>query len=176
MTRPRSNRQYVALAELMLILARESADALEHLLIERAAVDGWSASMRSDGMPRSASVGTIVERQIVTLADIDAQLAQVSDDMTAIASLTASALAVCRYAKGYRVAPLTEDERRDFPTPELSLCKDNQTGKEGANSWGDGVCLMPSVKAGLCQAHYMAWYRARRAAGIDTSHDFAPAV
>jgi hypothetical protein len=57
----------------------------------------------------------------------------------------------------------------DGPT----LCKDGQHGKEGAIEWGDTTCEFPASKSGLCSAHYLAWYRYRKASGIDTTKDFA---
>ena len=176
MTRTRPHRQYVALSEIMTILARDSADALEHLVMERVAVDGWPSSNRPDGMPHGSSSDTRVERQLLALADIDAQIAQVRDDMTAIASLANSALVVCRKAMSYRVARMTEQEQRDFPVETVSICADHQEGRAGHKTWGDGSCPMPSVKAGLCQAHYFAWYRHRKAENVDTSGDFERAV
>jgi len=59
------------------------------------------------------------------------------------------------------------------PTKPSGMC--DQTGKEGAIEWGDPLCPMPAVKGGMCQAHYTAWYRHRKANGIDTSKDYEPA-
>jgi len=61
-----------------------------------------------------------------------------------------------------------EDQKRN-------LCCSGQSGKHAQIEWGDPLCMMPAMKAGLCQAHYMAWYRARQRDGIDTSKDHEPA-
>jgi hypothetical protein len=55
-----------------------------------------------------------------------------------------------------------------------NLCCTGQQGKHDAIAWGDPLCMMPAVKAGMCQAHYMAWYRARVRDNIDTSRDHEP--
>jgi len=55
----------------------------------------------------------------------------------------------------------------------LALCKDNQQGREGQIVWGDPTCERRPDKAGLCHAHYTDWYRYRKAAGIDTTRDYA---
>lgn len=57
--------------------------------------------------------------------------------------------------------------------PIEPVCRDFQHGKAGAIEWGDATCCVGSVKAGLCSRHYMAWYRFRKARGIDTGKDFA---
>jgi hypothetical protein len=60
------------------------------------------------------------------------------------------------------------------PEPEpLRPCKEGQQGKEGATVWGDPLCDMPPTKGGCCDRHYFAWYRHRKAKGIDTTKDFA---
>lgn len=68
-----------------------------------------------------------------------------------------------------KVVTKPEDQKRN-------LCCSGQTGKHAVIEWGDPLCLMPGVKAGLCQAHYMAWWRARRRDGIDTSRDHEPSM
>ena len=69
---------------------------------------------------------------------------------------------------------LSAEERQRMNLDKLkpSVCADNQHGKHGADEWGDAVCLLPSVKSGLCMAHYWAWYRKRKADGIDIGRDF----
>ena len=58
----------------------------------------------------------------------------------------------------------------------MTICADMQAGKDGAIEWGDPLCVMPSVKAGLCSKHYYAWYRWRVTNGVDTSRDHEPAA
>ena len=57
-----------------------------------------------------------------------------------------------------------------------SVCSDNQVGKHAVDEWGDGICILPGVKGGLCQRHYYAWYRARQRDGIDTTRDHEEAA
>jgi hypothetical protein len=62
----------------------------------------------------------------------------------------------------------------DLPAEEpMPICKEGQHGKEGAIVWGDTTCELSVVKGGMCTSHYFAWWRHRKAKGIDTSADFA---
>jgi hypothetical protein len=61
------------------------------------------------------------------------------------------------------------------PDNEQPTCIDGQHGKEGVIEWGDPLCRMSAVKAGMCSKHYMRWYRHRTDHGIDTSKDFEAA-
>jgi hypothetical protein len=62
----------------------------------------------------------------------------------------------------------------DLP-PKIPLCRDGQFGRSGVLEWGDPLCLRAAVKAGLCGKEYIAWYRYRKAHGIDTNKDFEAA-
>lgn len=64
---------------------------------------------------------------------------------------------------------------RDDEPPKVTLCRDQQHGRAGAIEWGDPLCLHSPVKSGLCGAHYMQWYRYRKAHGVDTDKDFEAA-
>lgn len=62
------------------------------------------------------------------------------------------------------------------PPVEQVVCRDNQHGKAGVIEWGDPLCLVAPIKGGMCNKHYMAWYRFRKEHNIDTSHEFAAAL
>lgn len=57
--------------------------------------------------------------------------------------------------------------------PEIPVCRDNQLTKRGNIEWGDATCGLAPVKLGLCQAHYMAFYRWRQRNDVETKSDFA---
>lgn len=64
---------------------------------------------------------------------------------------------------------------RDTASPPQQ-CRDGQLGKDGTIEWGDATCLDTATKSSLCGKHYMAWYRWRKANGIDTSKMFEAAA
>jgi hypothetical protein len=154
-TRP--HRQYEALAQLMHILANESAAALEHLIRERLIIDGWTSTTLGDGLPHGSSTSTTPERQMQAVIDIDTQIDQIRDDITTIASLTSSALNVCRDAQRHRVP------RQATPQDPHTYCRDNQVKRDGTIEWGNTTCLNLPDKAGLCHACYMREWRWRKA-------------
>jgi hypothetical protein len=51
---------------------------------------------------------------------------------------------------------------------KITECRDGQDGKDGVMDWGDVLCLKPSVKGNLCQAHYSKWVRWRTKHGKKT--------
>lgn len=67
-----------------------------------------------------------------------------------------------------------ERERMKLEQVKPAVCADHQHGKHGVDEWGDALCFLPSVKAGLCQQHYDAWRWRRRRDGISTDGDYAP--
>lgn len=176
----RPHRQYIALARLMELLANEATDALTHLSEERLHLDGYSSNMRA--MPGSRSTGstTAVESAMMQAIDIDAAIAQIHDDITAIASLASSAMTVIRNAKGMRV------KREEKPESAVVTC--NSKGREGhleaytpysrdpRNGWADPTCLMPAARGPLCEACYVRERRWRIANGKPMLADFIPAA
>lgn len=145
-TRP--YRQYLALARLMELLATESSQALEHLINERNTI-GWPTTTLGDGGSRATTTDTRPERDSQQLLDLNALIDQITDDITTIAQLAASALDVTRQAKGHRVP--RNPQGLEPPT----YCSQNQgQGRDGAIEWGDPTCLELPMKAGLCSACY----------------------
>ena len=112
--------------------------------------------------------------------DIDAAIAQIHDDITAIASLASSAMTVIRDAKGMRV------KREEKPESQVVTC--SSKGREGAleeytpysrdprNGWSDPTCLMPAARGPLCEACYVRERRWRIANGKPMLADFIPAA
>ncbi len=177
-TRP--HRQYIALARLMEILASKSAEALEHLAHERLAIDSWPATTMGNGGSRSADRTTPVERAALAVTDIDAKMAQIIDDMRAVASVASSAMVVINDALGYRV-PASERK-----TSDVRLC--NPSGREGhlveytpysrdpQNGWADPTCVMPAARGALCEACYVRERRWRITNGYPMLADFVAAA
>jgi hypothetical protein len=61
-------------------------------------------------------------------------------------------------------------------TQPVPMCRDNQVGKHAVDEWGDPHCPMTADKGGLCQRHYLAWWRARDRDGINVRGDHEPAA
>ncbi len=177
-TRP--HRQYIALARLMEILATKSAEALEHLAHERLAIDSWPATTMGNGGSRSADRTTPVERAALAVTDIDAKMAQIIDDMRAVASVASSAMVVINDALGYRV-PASERK-----TSEVRLCDCSERdgaklpytphSREPNNGWSDPTCRMPAARGALCEACYVRERRWRLANGFPMRSDFVAAA
>lgn len=106
---------------------------------------------------------TSVESAVEARLRVERWIADVEAQCKLIASTAKEALDSGRRLAGTRLA--TPDKPRE--------CRDGQTGKDGTIEWGDPLCVEPSEKSGLCSKHYMAWYRWRRATGVDTDGMFA---
>lgn len=174
----RPHRQYIALARIMEILATRSAEALEHLTNERLMVDSWPAATMGDGGSRSSDTTSSAERAAMLSTKIDGDISQIIDDMTALASLAASALVVVDRALGFRVP---REERES----DVKLC--SASGRDGhlneyvphsrdpRNGWADPTCIMPAARGALCEACYVRERRWRIANGKPMGADFIPA-
>ena len=169
MTKP--NRDlWQAGAALQDYIATNVTSALEHIHRELTILDGYPAGNDEPNVTATSEL-TSVERTVdarwaLTNAreDLRDHKAQV---LAAIRELNEFVNMVQRM-RVPRVSVKPEDKKRD-------LCCSGGTGKHAALEWHDPTCMMPAVKAGLCTAHYHAWYRARKRDGIDTSRDFEPA-
>ena len=91
-------------------------------------------------------------------------LADIEAECKLIAQATMDALRNGRKLAGTRAPVATE------------RCCDGQVGKEGTIEWGDATCQDMPTKSNLCGRHYFAWYRWRRANGVDTSRMFEAAA
>lgn len=150
-------------------VAQNLTAALQHIARELSALDGFPE--RGDNVSVSAtSELTSVERH----ADGRWQLTSAREDLR---DHKAAVLLAIRELNEAINAAMRIRAPRDVtqPNKKTGLCCSNQLGKHGVLEWGDPLCMMTAAKAGLCQAHYMAWYRARIRDGIDTSRDFEPA-
>ncbi len=170
MTQP--NRDlYQAGAALCDYVATNLTAALEHVQRELSTLDGYGGGSDPGMKVTASSELTSVERTA------DARWAM-TDAREQLRDLKAQVLVSIRELNEYinevqrmrvpKVVVKPEDKKRD-------LCCSGIAGKHKADVWGDPLCMLPAVKAGLCSAHYMAWYRARRADGIDVSKDHQPA-
>jgi hypothetical protein len=118
---------------------------------------------------------TPTERAMLTRYELTAYRDDIRD---AINDLVARVDAISRLldkAERIRVPKAERDElERERRANGQTVCCDMQHGKHGVERWGDALCTRPSVKGGLCQAHYRAWHRARVADGVDVSRDHQP--
>lgn len=134
-----------------------------------ARIDGWPGTS-TDPHVRTSRGTSSTEAAGARRAELAADYQQLHDDLVAMDTTVSDLLRMCR-----RIHTGVEPDEDDHG-PAIPLCMEGQTGKEGSIVWGDVTCAMPAVKGGMCQAHYLAWYRHRRSAGIDTSRDHQPAA
>ena len=152
------------------VVALQLTAALEHVHRELSAIDGFSSGTPEVSVRASADL-TGPERHADARWALTSAREDLRDAKTTLLASIRDLSELCREVIGMR-APKTvvkpEDTKRD-------LCCSHQSGKHGVIEWGDALCMMPSVKSGLCQKHYMAWYRSRQRDGIDVSKDHEPA-
>ena len=130
-------------------------------------LDGWTSGGSSDPHVTASRPASSTERHGEQRARLAADYQQLHEDLGQIDELVRSVIGMCqRMVTG---KDITQPELPDVP-----LCMEGQTGKDGSIEWGDTTCAMPAVKSGMCQAHYLAWYRHRRSRGIDVSRDHEP--
>jgi hypothetical protein len=155
---------------LMNVMALSFQQARAHLATEVSYCDGYPAGNDSPNVTASAEL-TSVERAASArydLSTIDMELQALKVETLGMIRALNEAINRAASTRVPRTVVKPEDKKKD-------LCCTGQVGKEGAIEWGDPLCLMPAVKANMCQAHYYRWYRHRQDHGIDTSRDFAPA-
>lgn len=167
MTRP-NRRATDAGHTLQHVIARQVADALDHLRRELSLLDGYGT-----GSPEVAVQATAELTPVEAVADarltITRTETQIRSDLNEIIEGIHDLHRLCNQALAMR-------QPRNVRKPdEAELCAHGQRGKEGALEWGDPLCPLPGVKGGMCQAHYYRWYRHRVDHGVDTSRDFEPA-
>lgn len=155
-------------AERLEQLADLTDQALDKLARESATL-GW-AERGEDAHVSTSRGDTLVERHAGRAAHLQGLRDQIAAEVRAIVEHAED-----RHAADGLEFAIGAVWRGERPPERPVSCCDNQVGKHGAERWGDPLCHMPPVKAGLCQRHYMAWYRARQDDGIDTSRDFQPA-
>lgn len=169
MTRP--NRDLDLAGHLLQnVMAVSYQQARAHLALELSYLDGYPAGNDEPNVTATAEL-TTVERCAdarIDLTTIDSELEALKVETLGMIRLLNEAINTAARKRVPRVTVRPEDKKRD-------LCCTGQVGKEGAIVWGDPLCLMPAVKAGMCQAHYFRWYRHRVDNGIDTSRDYEPA-
>ena len=162
-------------AKLIRQLADNNQAAQTHINQELSVL-GWPQRAET----RGSSDFPFVERD----ANISYQFTAICADMRdQRQTLTAAYHDLCQHIKAMglvihaaRTTGLSAAERKQLAAASEPVCCDNQVGKHAADEWGDGNCQLAGVKAGLCLAHYMAWYRARQRDGIDTSRDHGDAA
>lgn len=144
-------------------LAALLPDVRAHVADEYSQVDGFPTSS-GDRVKVSASAElTVVEAQANQRLQLALDLADIEAGVRLILVTAADVQRQAQRVLGIRLA-----------REEVRQCRDHQVGKAGVHEWGDANCPRPADKSGLCQAHYMAWYRWRREHGIDTRGDHEP--
>ena len=154
---------------LQAIVAIQLTAALEHVHRELAALDGFGSGTPEVSV-RASSDLTGPERYADarwTLTSAREDLRDAKDDvLRAIRELNEMCNAVIRL-RAPKLVVKPEDAKKD-------LCCSHQSGKHAVIEWGDPLCMFTAQKSGLCQRHYMAWYRARVRDGIDVTKDHEP--
>lgn len=155
-------------------LERHSGDcdqALDHIAREQALI-GWPERSDEPNVSGSGSELTRTERA----AEASWRLSNQREAIRDIIGYLSDDLTLLRRNIDTLSGAITKAHGMRAPAPTEPVCRDQQAGKHAVIEWGDALCQMPGVKSGLCQRHYMAWYRARARDGIDTARDFGEAV
>ena len=167
--RARPNRDLDAAGySLQHVIANQVTLALEHIARELSAIDGYGSGAPEVAVSASSEL-TGPERY----ADARWQLTSAREDLR---DAKTRVLEAVRQLSEVCVQTIALRAPRDVvkPPDRSGLCCTGQQGKHATIEWGDPLCMMPGIKSGMCQAHYMAWYRARKRDNIDVSKDFEP--
>ena len=168
---PKPNRDLeVAGWSLQQVVSVSLTAALEHVQRELSTLDGYSAGAPEVAVHASAEL-TGPERYADARWGLTSAREDLRDAKVAVLVAIRELSELCTLVQGMRAPKVVvkpDDTKRD-------LCCTHQQGKHANVEWGDVLCMMPGVKAGLCQKHYQAWYRARLRDGIDVSKDHEPA-
>jgi hypothetical protein len=120
---------------------------------------GWSRPCPEHDRPVTL---TPTEHTANLRAHLHNELADIDQTLTTLTLLANELLARAR-----RATPP--------PPPNKRLCKDGLIGKDGSIEWGNPTCHDLADKAGLCTAHYTAWYRWRKTRNIPVGTMHQPA-
>ena len=167
---PKPNRDLeVAGWSLQQVVAVSLTAALEHVQRELSTLDGYSSGAPEVAVHASAEL-TGPERYADARWGLTSAREDLRDAKVAVLVAIRELSELCTLVQGIRAPKVVvkpDDTKRD-------LCCSHQSGKHAVIEWGDALCIMPGVKSGLCQRHYMAWWRARQRDGIDVSKDHEP--
>ena len=170
MSRDTRNQRAVTLAHrLENIIANNITNGVRQLEGER--INATNGPARGDTDGRSNSTTSTTERNASESYRLGLLIEDLRDALNgaeiAVAHLDQLARQACT-TRAFGIPGQGDDE-----PPKIPLCRDQQFGRVGVIEWGDPLCILSPVKAGLCRAHYQAWYRYRKAHGVDTGKDFA---
>ena len=168
MTRPNRDLE-VAGWSLQQVVAVSLTAALEHVHRELSTLDGFSSGAPEVSVHASAEL-TGPEWYADARWGLTSAREDLRDAKAAVLVSIRHLSELCTKVQTMRAPKVVvkpDDAKRD-------LCCSHQSGKHAVIEWGDPLCMMPGVKAGLCQAHYMAWWRARTRDNIDVSKDHEP--
>lgn len=133
-----------------------------------ARLNGWN-TITDDPHVTTSTSGSSTERHATQRAQLTADHQQLHDDLRDIDRMVSDIIRMCgRMTSGI-----------DTPTadlPDVPVCMEGLAGKDGSIVWGDPTCAMPAVRKGLCQAHWMAYYRHLRDRGVDVTKHHEPAA
>ncbi len=171
MTRPNRDLDQAG-HTLQSVIALNLTNALEHIARELSILDGFPERGEQANVQATSEL-TSVERHA------DARYA-LTEARETLRDHKAQVLQSIRELNEYINVVMRMRQPRNVTQPKAKegLCCSNQAGKAGAiEEWGDALCLDMGMsnRGGLCYKHWMAWYRYRKATGVDTSKDFEPA-
>lgn len=150
------------LAQHVAPLVTQAVEALRERLSH---LDGYPGGGEQGGKVHTSDTTTPTERVAAQRYTYNATLEQLRDAITDCCH-TIDLL-------GRQADEALRDCVPESRTAEMAVCRDAQHGKDGALEWGDVLCMRAPAKAGLCNAHYLRWYRWRTTHGIDVGKDFA---
>lgn len=150
------------------VIAAQLTAALDHIARELNSLDGYGSGTPEVSVSASAEL-TAPERYADARWNLTCALDDLKDAKNELLACVRQMSEQCVRVMGMR-AP------RDVvkPPDRSGLCCSGQAGKHAYIEWADPLCMMPAIKSGLCQAHYMSWYRARKRDGIDVTKDHEP--
>ena len=143
----RPNQRLLAIVRLAEIAAIRDTEAREHARDERATCDGYSRGGAADDGSRATNSSSTTESAMLALIHIDGNIAQLDDDITALAAILNSFLATCAKILATRGPS-------DKPAATRCTADPGHAGylvplDEGG--WHDPACVaLPRYLAGLC--------------------------
>jgi hypothetical protein len=155
MTRTRNDVALEAAGLLLRNLAERFPAAVATLRREIDVVDGYPSSTLGDGMSRSTSELTAVERA----ADIRWRMSGDLDDLRHMAATIIELVNTMNTMTGKALGTRA-------PAADVARCRDAQAGRDGVIDWGDATCEELPAKGALCVACYHRERRWRIGSGL----------
>lgn len=145
-------------------VALDVAEAQVHLHNEHRA-STWPSHGESVGGPSSSS-STATETSAMARIEFGDEIDDLED------AIWGAEIAVKHLARKAKAAL----DARAPQSEGVKRCADAQVGRDAPLWSNDLKCRALPDKNGLCQRHYSAWYRYRKAHGLDTSQYYEEGV